>query len=151
MFDKLFFVSVSAVQERNSYAVSVWRRVKMKLDGRELDPNKKMSVADQVSRCQIANQLSYTVRIHVYNTVGLFLGCLYNIRGHRHQKPGSDVRGLDFLGMNMVEETTPRTRITKVTRCTSLRACIECSHTALSQYTRKSSEVIVCSHGAPRS
>ncbi|XP_067939464.1 serine/threonine-protein kinase SMG1-like [Watersipora subatra] len=38
-----------AVQERNSYAVSVWRRVKMKLDGRELDPNKKMSVTDQVS------------------------------------------------------------------------------------------------------
>ncbi|KAF6020036.1 SMG1 [Bugula neritina] len=37
------------VQERNSYAVSVWRRVKMKLDGRELDPSKKMSVTDQVS------------------------------------------------------------------------------------------------------
>lgn len=42
------FYSYLAVQERNSYAVSVWRRVKMKLDGRELDPNKKMSVTDQV-------------------------------------------------------------------------------------------------------
>jgi len=40
--------SVEVVQERNSYAVSVWRRVKMKLDGRELDPSKKMSVTDQV-------------------------------------------------------------------------------------------------------
>jgi len=49
-----------AVQERNSYAVSVWRRVKMKLDGRDLDPNKKMSVSDQVSyiiaeACDIKN------------------------------------------------------------------------------------------------
>ncbi|XP_005098211.1 serine/threonine-protein kinase SMG1 [Aplysia californica] len=37
-----------ALQERNSYAVSVWRRVKMKLEGRDPDPNKRMSVAEQV-------------------------------------------------------------------------------------------------------
>ncbi|CAL1541344.1 unnamed protein product [Lymnaea stagnalis] len=37
-----------AVQERNSYAVGVWRRVKMKLEGRDPDPNKRMSVAEQV-------------------------------------------------------------------------------------------------------
>lgn len=39
----------SAIQERNSYAVSVWRRVKMKLDGRDPDLNKRFSVAEQVS------------------------------------------------------------------------------------------------------
>ncbi|XP_062590366.1 serine/threonine-protein kinase SMG1-like isoform X1 [Saccostrea cucullata] len=37
-----------AIQERNSYAVSVWRRVKMKLDGRDPDLNKRLSVAEQV-------------------------------------------------------------------------------------------------------
>ncbi|KAK3520199.1 hypothetical protein QTP70_017920, partial [Hemibagrus guttatus] len=33
-----------AVQERNSYAVSVWKRVKAKLEGRDMDPNRRMSV-----------------------------------------------------------------------------------------------------------
>ncbi|XP_052759875.1 serine/threonine-protein kinase SMG1-like [Mya arenaria] len=37
-----------AIQERNSYAVGVWRRVKMKLDGRDPDQNKRLSVAEQV-------------------------------------------------------------------------------------------------------
>ncbi|KAH9498432.1 Serine/threonine-protein kinase smg1 [Bulinus truncatus] len=37
-----------AVQERNSYAVGVWRRVKMKLEGRDPDPNKRMSISEQV-------------------------------------------------------------------------------------------------------
>lgn len=39
----------SAVQERNSYAVSVWKRVKAKLEGRDVDPNRRMSVTEQVS------------------------------------------------------------------------------------------------------
>lgn len=38
-----------AVQERNSYAVSVWKRVKAKLEGRDVDPSRRMSVAEQVS------------------------------------------------------------------------------------------------------
>ncbi|KAM6905670.1 serine/threonine-protein kinase SMG1 [Xenentodon cancila] len=37
-----------AVQERNSYAVSVWKRVKVKLEGRDIDPNRRMSVSEQV-------------------------------------------------------------------------------------------------------
>ncbi|GCC18493.1 hypothetical protein chiPu_0017960 [Chiloscyllium punctatum] len=37
-----------AVQERNSYAVSVWKRVKAKLEGRDVDPNRRMTVAEQV-------------------------------------------------------------------------------------------------------
>ena len=37
------------VQECNSYALGVWKRVNMKLDGR-VDPAKPMSVQDQV-RC----------------------------------------------------------------------------------------------------
>ena len=39
---------VVAVQEKNSYAVGVWRRVKMKLDGRDGDVTKRMSIAEQV-------------------------------------------------------------------------------------------------------
>ncbi|KAG8006642.1 Serine/threonine-protein kinase SMG1, partial [Nibea albiflora] len=38
-----------AVQERNSYAVSVWKRVKAKLEGRDIDPNRRMSVTEQVT------------------------------------------------------------------------------------------------------
>ncbi|TRY87779.1 hypothetical protein DNTS_015691 [Danionella cerebrum] len=37
-----------AVQERNSYAVSVWKRVKAKLEGRDVDSNRRMSVTEQV-------------------------------------------------------------------------------------------------------
>ncbi|XP_032443983.1 serine/threonine-protein kinase SMG1 isoform X1 [Xiphophorus hellerii] len=37
-----------AVQERNSYAVSVWKRVKAKLEGRDIDSNRRMSVTEQV-------------------------------------------------------------------------------------------------------
>ncbi|KAJ0058451.1 hypothetical protein NL108_014651, partial [Boleophthalmus pectinirostris] len=36
-----------AVQERNSYAVSVWKRVKAKLEGRDIDPNRRISVTEQ--------------------------------------------------------------------------------------------------------
>lgn len=39
---------VVAVQERNSYAVSVWKRVKAKLEGRDIDPNRRISVTEQV-------------------------------------------------------------------------------------------------------
>lgn len=34
--------------KQNSYAVTVWRRVRMKLEGRDPDPSKRMSVEDQV-------------------------------------------------------------------------------------------------------
>lgn len=37
-----------AVQERNAYAVSVWRRVRMKLEGKDPDPNRRYSVQEQV-------------------------------------------------------------------------------------------------------
>lgn len=36
------------IQERNMYATNVWRRVKMKLDGRDPDPNKRSTIAEQV-------------------------------------------------------------------------------------------------------
>ena len=38
-----------ALQEQNSYAVGVWRRVKAKLDGRDPDPAYRMTVAEQVN------------------------------------------------------------------------------------------------------
>lgn len=37
-----------ALQEQNSYAVGVWRRVKAKLDGRDPDHNYRVTVAEQV-------------------------------------------------------------------------------------------------------
>ena len=41
-----------ALQEQNSYAVSIWRKVKGKLDGRdkEPDPAFRMTVAEQVQQ-----------------------------------------------------------------------------------------------------
>ena len=39
-----------ALQEQNSYAVSVWRRVKAKLDGRDPDSSYRMTVNEQVKR-----------------------------------------------------------------------------------------------------
>ena len=38
----------SAVQERNAYALNVWRRVRMKLEGRDPNPNRKYTTAEQV-------------------------------------------------------------------------------------------------------
>jgi serine/threonine-protein kinase SMG1 len=35
-------------QKRNAYAVSVWRRIRMKLEGRDPDPNKSSRVQEQV-------------------------------------------------------------------------------------------------------
>ena len=46
----LILILQLAIQERNSYAVGVWRRVKNKLDGRDVDINKRMSVQDQVNK-----------------------------------------------------------------------------------------------------
>lgn len=37
-------------QQRNAYAVGVWRRVRMKLEGRDPDPGKKSSVQEQVMK-----------------------------------------------------------------------------------------------------
>ena len=40
-----------ALQEQNSYAVGVWRRVKAKLDGRDgIDNTVRMTVSEQVSQ-----------------------------------------------------------------------------------------------------
>jgi hypothetical protein len=39
----------AAVQERNAYALGVWRRVRMKLEGRDPDPGRRATVQEQVS------------------------------------------------------------------------------------------------------
>ena len=44
----IFFSIITALQEQNLYAVGVWSRVKAKLDGRDPDPNYRMSFAEQV-------------------------------------------------------------------------------------------------------
>ena len=46
LFVLLFLLT--ALQEQNSYAVGVWRRVKAKLDGRDPDSSYRMTVAEQV-------------------------------------------------------------------------------------------------------
>lgn len=38
-----------AVQKCNTYAVSVWRRVRMKLEGRDPDPGRRSTVTEQVN------------------------------------------------------------------------------------------------------
>ena len=45
----MFLLFPKALQQQNSYAVSVWRRVKAKLDGRDPDPGYRMNVSEQVS------------------------------------------------------------------------------------------------------
>lgn len=35
-------------QKRNAYAVSVWKRVRMKLEGRDPETNRRCSVPEQV-------------------------------------------------------------------------------------------------------
>ena len=35
--------------KRNVYAFSVWKRIRMKLDGRDPDPNRRLSIYDQVN------------------------------------------------------------------------------------------------------
>ncbi|XP_042907666.1 serine/threonine-protein kinase SMG1 isoform X2 [Parasteatoda tepidariorum] len=37
-----------AVQERNTYATNVWKRVKLKLDGKDPDPMKKSNISEQI-------------------------------------------------------------------------------------------------------
>lgn len=39
---------ITAVQERNAYALSVWRRVRLKLEGRDPDPGQRYTVQEQV-------------------------------------------------------------------------------------------------------
>ena len=40
---------LSAIQERNSFALSVWWKVKSKLDGKDQDAGKRMLVTEQVN------------------------------------------------------------------------------------------------------
>jgi len=39
----------TALQEKNLYALNVWKRVKAKLEGREMDMNVRSTVVDQVN------------------------------------------------------------------------------------------------------
>lgn len=80
----------SAVQERNSYAVSVWKRVKAKLEGRDVDPNRRMSVTEQA--------LIPLTTIHtksLYKTVcadsRVCVGGLRHQGGHEPGQPGAAV------------------------------------------------------------
>lgn len=82
--------SDTAVQERNSYAVSVWRRVKMKLDGRELDPNKKMPVAAQVSKLNMLHSYQFDTMCFKYFILYLipFMKAKISVSGGLHNIGG---------------------------------------------------------------
>ena len=58
-----------ALQQQNSYAVSVWRRVKAKLDGRDPDPGYRMNVSEQVSMIMCC--VSHDVRCCLYRSSSL--------------------------------------------------------------------------------
>lgn len=45
---RVFAVYNQKEQKRNALAVSVWRRIRMKLEGRDPDPNKTSRVQEQV-------------------------------------------------------------------------------------------------------
>lgn len=48
-FSIFLLLSISGMeQKRNAYAVSVWRRIRMKLEGRDPDPTRRYSTAEQV-------------------------------------------------------------------------------------------------------
>ena len=49
-------IHLAALQEQNSYAVGVWRRVKAKLDGRDPDPAYRMTAAEQVCSILIVDK-----------------------------------------------------------------------------------------------
>lgn len=50
-------IAIIAVQKCNAYAVSVWRRVRMKLEGRDPDPGRRSTVPEQVNYVTYLNQL----------------------------------------------------------------------------------------------
>jgi PI-3-kinase-related kinase SMG-1 len=55
-----FFI---AVQERNAYALGVWRRVRMKLEGRDPDPGRRATVQEQVSE----------LLVHLFSVLKLYM------------------------------------------------------------------------------
>ena len=48
MLNLNFPIYISALQERNIYALNVWRRVKTKLEGRDVDSSRRVAVSEQV-------------------------------------------------------------------------------------------------------
>jgi hypothetical protein len=55
---ELYYLFI-AVQERNAYALGVWRRVRMKLEGRDPDPGRRATVQEQVSEDLVNLLFSY--------------------------------------------------------------------------------------------
>jgi hypothetical protein len=59
----------TALQERNAYALGVWRRVRMKLEGRDPDPGRRATVQEQVSEGLITSYFQDSKILHrIINT-----------------------------------------------------------------------------------
>lgn len=75
-------IAIVAVQKCNAYAVSVWRRVRMKLEGRDPDPGRRSTVPEQVNYVTYLNSLlmdSYNYFSNVELTT-LFKNKLANLK-----------------------------------------------------------------------
>lgn len=80
----IIFIVIVAVQKCNAYAVSVWRRVRMKLEGRDPDPGRRSTVTEQVNILVVSDELfhisfSYILKSQIVliykflNTISLML------------------------------------------------------------------------------
>lgn len=52
----IIFIVIVAVQKYNAYAVSVWRRVRMKLEGKDPDPCRRSTVTEQVNILVVSDE-----------------------------------------------------------------------------------------------
>ena len=79
-------------EEKNKFALSVLRRVRVKLEGREPDSLRKVS---GLSFSQFYKNLMFHLSVKCRGTGGLL-----DQRSHEHREPCSDVRRVDRLDIN---------------------------------------------------
>ena len=73
--------NVPAIQERNSFALSVWWKVKSKLDGKDQEVGKRMLVTEQVFKCCICLNVKFeTQKCYTANIV-MRIGTEYHFFG----------------------------------------------------------------------
>ncbi|KAG1669709.1 Serine/threonine-protein kinase SMG1 [Nymphon striatum] len=81
-------------QKRNFYAMNVWKRVKLKLDGRDLNPSQRSSVAEQVEYA--INQATSLDNLAVLYE-GLLFTVVFNTRYPYYYKPVLGSRNFIYL------------------------------------------------------
>ena len=90
-------------EEKNKFALSVLRRVRVKLEGREPDSLRKVIIQNIPHSYPIALIFDMLWEYRVYYIVTLFLvlgwraSGFYNSGGNEYGKSGTNVRGMDRL------------------------------------------------------